>query len=252
MPGRAIPGSENRGLASPPAGSNHVTHDGLQVVLDRVVNQGSQARQVWDTSPDVLEVCIVGIHVTLEGNLCLASRQLDNQFCQAQDRNGLVTANVDNLPECVVGFHQCQHAADHVVDMGKAANLLPIVVNHQRLSGDGCFLMNGQELATAAQYGLNVTFIVVNNGMYGTIRMHQERRFPKRVSGTDLVNPDFAALARSYGLQGEMVDKTEDFAGAYQRARDFNGPALIELRVDQEAITPAATISGIREAALKN
>ncbi len=119
-------------------------------------------------------------------------------------------------------------------------------------SGDGCFLMNGQELATAAQYGLNVTFIVVNNGMYGTIRMHQERRFPKRVSGTDLVNPDFAALARSYGLQGEMVDKTEDFAGAYQRARDFNGPALIELRVDQEAITPAATISGIREAALKN
>jgi acetolactate synthase I/II/III large subunit len=91
---------------------------------------------------------------------------------------------------------------------------------------------------------------VVNNGMYGTIRMHQEREYPKRVSGTALVNPDFAALAQSYGLHGDIVDRTEDFPDAYRRARDFDGPALIELRVDPEAITPAATLSGIREAAL--
>ncbi len=118
-------------------------------------------------------------------------------------------------------------------------------------AGDGDFLMNGQEIATAAQYAVNVIFIVVNNGMYGTIRMHQERRFPGRVSGTELVNPDFAALARAYGLHGEVVETTDDFPGAFERARSVTGPALIELRVDQEAITPAATISGLREAALK-
>ena len=118
-------------------------------------------------------------------------------------------------------------------------------------AGDGDFLMNGQEIATAAQYAANVIFIVVNNGMYGTIRMHQERRFPARVSGTELVNPDFAALARAYGLHGEVVDKTEDFSGAFERARSVPGPALIELRVDQEAITPGATITGLRAAALK-
>ncbi len=79
-------------------------------------------------------------------------------------------------------------------------------------NGDGCFLMNGQELATAVQYGLAIVFVVVDNGMYGTIRMHQERTYPARVSGTDLVNPDFAALARAYGAHGETVARTDDFA----------------------------------------
>ena len=87
-------------------------------------------------------------------------------------------------------------------------------------NGDGCFLMNGQELATAVQYGLAVIFVVVDNGMYGTIRMHQERTYPARVSGTDLVNPDFAALARAYGAHGETVARTEEFApGLRARAR---------------------------------
>jgi acetolactate synthase-1/2/3 large subunit len=79
-------------------------------------------------------------------------------------------------------------------------------------NGDGCFLMNGQELATSVQYGIAVVFVVVDNGMYGTIRMHQERHYPARVSGTDLVNPDFAALARAYGAQAETVSRTEEFA----------------------------------------
>ena len=117
-------------------------------------------------------------------------------------------------------------------------------------SGDGCFLMCGQELATAVQYGINTVFIVVNNGTYGTIRMHQERHYPKRVIGTDLANPDFAALARAYGMHGEAVDKTADFAAAFERAQAADGPALIEIRVDAEAITPTATITGLREAAL--
>jgi acetolactate synthase-1/2/3 large subunit len=118
-------------------------------------------------------------------------------------------------------------------------------------SGDGCFLMCGQEIATANQYRLPVVFIVVNNGTYGTIRMHQERHYPARVVGTDLVNPDFAALARAYGLHGETVERTEDFAAAFERARATGGPALIELRVEQDQISPRATLSGLRAAATK-
>ena len=118
-------------------------------------------------------------------------------------------------------------------------------------SGDGCFLMHGQELATAAQYDVKVLFIVVNNGMYGTIRMHQERNYPGRVSGTQLKNPDFAALARAYGLHGEVVDDTADFASALSRALAAKTSALIELRVDPEAITPRTTLSAIRAEAKK-
>ncbi len=117
-------------------------------------------------------------------------------------------------------------------------------------AGDGCFMMNGQELATAVQYGANIVILVVNNGMYGTIRMHQEREYPARVIGTGLANPDFAALARAYGAHGETVARTEDFAAAFERATAAGTPALIELRIDPEAITPKATLSDIRAAAM--
>ncbi|MBX3570662.1 MAG: thiamine pyrophosphate-binding protein [Rhizobiaceae bacterium] len=114
-------------------------------------------------------------------------------------------------------------------------------------AGDGCFMMNGQEFATAAQYNLPIIVIVVNNGIYGTIRMHQEREYPGRVSGTGLVNPDFAALARAYGGHGETVEKTADFIPAFERARAANKPALIEIKLDPEAITPSRTLSDIRD-----
>jgi acetolactate synthase-1/2/3 large subunit len=129
----------------------------------------------------------------------------------------------------------------------KAAHPERVVVSW---NGDGCFLMNGQELATAAQYGLAIVFIVVDNGMYGTIRMHQEREYPARVYGTDLVNPDFAALARAYGALGETVARTAEFAPALERALTAGRPALIHLRVDPQAITMNATIDEIRAAAL--
>jgi len=118
-------------------------------------------------------------------------------------------------------------------------------------NGDGCFMMNGQELATAVQHGLAVVFVVVNNGMYGTIRMHQERHYPARTIGTDLVNPDFAALARAYGALGETVTRTEEFAPALERALAAGRPALIEIRLDPEAITPRQTLSQIRASGLK-
>lgn len=113
-------------------------------------------------------------------------------------------------------------------------------------AGDGCFLMNGQELATAVKYKVNLTVIVVNNGMYGTIRMHQERTYPGRVSATELTNPDFAMLARAYGCHGETVTRTEEFAEAWARARAVSGPALIELKVDPDLITPTQTIEDLR------
>ena len=118
--------------------------------------------------------------------------------------------------------------------------------------GDGDFLMNGQEIATAVQYGAAFVALVVNNGLYGTIRMHQEREYPGRVFGTDLRNPDFAAYARAFGGHGETVERTEDFAPAYERAAASGKPALIELKIDPEAITPATTLSAIREKALKS
>ena len=118
-------------------------------------------------------------------------------------------------------------------------------------SGDGCFTMNGQELATAVQYDLPVLFIVVNNGMYGTIRMHQEREYPARVYATALKNPDFAALAKAYGLHGEVVNKTAEFEPAFERALASNKPALLELRIDPEAITTRTSLTAVREQAIK-
>jgi acetolactate synthase-1/2/3 large subunit len=118
------------------------------------------------------------------------------------------------------------------------------------VAGDGCLQMTVTELSTAAQYGAAVVVIVANNGRYGTIRMHQEREYPGRVSGTDLFNPDFAALARAYGGHGETVEYDEDFAGAFERAVASGKPAVIELRLDPEMLTPVQTVSGLRAEAL--
>ncbi|MBS7701011.1 MULTISPECIES: thiamine pyrophosphate-binding protein [unclassified Chelatococcus] len=119
------------------------------------------------------------------------------------------------------------------------------------VNGDGCFLMNGQEMATAVQYGAPIIYLVVNNGMYGTIRMHQEREYPTRVSGTELHNPDFAMLARSYGLAGHRVERTEDFAQALEAVLASPSGGLIELIVPQEALSVRSSLSQLRSAALK-
>jgi acetolactate synthase-1/2/3 large subunit len=126
---------------------------------------------------------------------------------------------------------------------GKLVHPERMVVN---FAGDGCFLMTGQELATAAQYGLNIITIIANNGMYGTIRMHQEREFPSRVVGTTLMNPDFAAYARSFGAHGETVTSNEQFKGAFERAAASGKPAIIELKIDPEALSPRQTLTQIR------
>jgi acetolactate synthase-1/2/3 large subunit len=118
-------------------------------------------------------------------------------------------------------------------------------------AGDGDFQMNCQELATALQYGAQPIVLLLNNGIYGTIRAHQERQYPARVSGTGMVNPDFVALARAYGMHAERVERTTDFPAAFARARASRTGAVLDLDISPEALTPRQTLSQMRAAALK-
>ncbi len=144
-------------------------------------------------------------------------------------------------------------AMGYGVPAGVAAKIVDPTRTVVTFAGDGEYMMNGQELATAVQYKAGVVIIVFNNNMFGTIRMHQERDYPGRVSGTTLHNPDFAALAVAYGAHGEVVNTTEEFGPALERAlahtREQSLPALIELRYDGNLITPNATLETIRKTA---
>lgn len=140
-------------------------------------------------------------------------------------------------------------AMGYGVPAGIAANLVTGRVA-LTMAGDGDFLMNGQELATAVQHGARSIIVLLNNGMYGTIRMHQEREHPGRVSGTALHNPDFCALARAYGYAAERVDATAQFEPALQRALAADRGTLIEIALDPEVITTRSTLEAIRQSAL--
>ncbi|WP_439616358.1 thiamine pyrophosphate-binding protein [Shinella sp.] len=168
----------------------------------------------------------------------------------------IFTNGAGNYATWVHRFHRFRRFATQAAPTsGSMGYGLPAAVAAKRLfperevicfAGDGCFLMHGQEFATAVRYNLPIITVVVNNGIYGTIRMHQERDYPGRVSATDLTNPDFAALAVAYGGHGETVEKTEEFAAAFLRARASGKPAIIEVKLDPEAITPTRTLSDIR------
>ena len=119
-------------------------------------------------------------------------------------------------------------------------------------AGDGDFQMTSQELATARQAGACPIILILNNGIYGTIRAHQERHYPARVSGTDMVSPDFAALAQAYGFHAERVERTEDFADAFERALASPTGAVLDLVISAEALTPRMTLSAIRAAGEAN
>ncbi|WP_426104040.1 thiamine pyrophosphate-binding protein [Massilia sp. TSP1-1-2] len=144
-------------------------------------------------------------------------------------------------------------AMGYGVPAGVAAKIIDPERTVITFAGDGEYMMNGQELATAVQYKAGVLIIVFNNSMFGTIRMHQERDYPGRVSGTTLHNPDFAALAQAYGAHGEVVNTTAEFGPALARAlahtREQSLPAIIELRYDGNLITPNATLETIRKTA---
>jgi acetolactate synthase-1/2/3 large subunit len=149
------------------------------------------------------------------------------------------------------------HIASTSASMGYG---VPAAVAMQRLhpdrtivsiNGDGDFLMNGQEFATAVQYDLPIVVLVFDNGIYGTIRMHQERAYPGRVSATTLRNPDFAAYARAFGGFGATVEKTQDFAAAFEAAVASGLPSIVHVKFDPDGITPTMTLSGIRAAAAR-
>src|SRR3569832_251982 len=118
------------------------------------------------------------------------------------------------------------------------------------IAGDGDFLMNGQEIATAVQHGGKSIVVLLNNGMYGTIRMHQEREYQEHVHGTQLASPDFTALAKAYGYEGVRVTKTEQFEPAFAAAPEREQGTLIEVMLDPDVITTRGTLSAIRRGAM--
>jgi acetolactate synthase-1/2/3 large subunit len=157
-------------------------------------------------------------------------------------------------------FYRFRRFASHIAPTSASMGYgIPSAVAMKRLypdrtvlsvNGDGDFLMNGQEFATAVQYGLPIIAIICDNGIYGTIRMHQEREYPGRVSATTLQNPDFSIYARAFGGFGVTVARTEDFPSAFQAAQAAGRPAIIHLKIDPEAATPSMTLSSIRAKAL--
>ena len=142
-------------------------------------------------------------------------------------------------------------AMGYAVPAGVAASLLYPDKTVVTLVGDGGFMMTGQELATALQFGAKPIILLYNNGMYGTIRMHQERHYPGRTSATDLINPNFAALAASYGAYSAAISRTADFAPAFAAALTSGKAAVLELQMDPEQITTGTTLSAIRQAAMQ-
>jgi acetolactate synthase-1/2/3 large subunit len=189
------------------------------------------------------------------------SIQLGKAVRQLSDRLGedaIITSGAGNFSQFVhryftyTGFGTSLAPASGTMGYGLPAAIAAKIAEPQRtviaFAGDGCFMMTAQELATAVQYGVNMIVIVADNGMYGTIRMHQERAFPGRVSGTSLINPDFAALARSFGANAQTITTNDAFDLALEEALTSPGIHVLTLKLDPEAITPQKTLAQIATA----
>ena len=176
--------------------------------------------------------------------------------------DAIMTNGAGNYATWLHRFHRfTRYATQLAPTSGSMGYGLPAAVGAKRVfpertvvcfAGDGCFLMHGQEFATAVQYRLPIIVLVIDNGMYGTIRMHQEKHYPGRVSATALQNPDFAAYAQAFGGHGERVEATEQFAPALERALASGKPAILHCFIDPEVISPSTTLEKLRAAALKN
>jgi acetolactate synthase-1/2/3 large subunit len=209
----------------------------------------------WQTQPPIFQ----------DGQAPLDLWQLVQDLQAAIPHDSIITNGAGNYATWAHRFYSygpmrsqlapTSGAMGYSVPAGVAAKIIDPARTVVTFAGDGEFMMNGQELATAVQYQAGVVIIVFNNSMFGTIRMHQERDYPGRVSGTTLHNPDFGALAQAYGAHGEVVTATAEFAPALARALEHTHakslPALIELRYDGNLITPGATLETIRANAEK-
>ncbi|MQA37411.1 thiamine pyrophosphate-binding protein [Rugamonas aquatica] len=205
----------------------------------------------WQQQPPIFQ----------DGKAPLDLWQVVQQIDRITPHDTIITNGAGNYATWAHRFHRyggmrtqlapTSGAMGYSVPAGVAAKIVDPARTVITFAGDGEYMMNGQELATAVQYRAGVVIIVFNNGMFGTIRMHQELHYPGRVSGTQLHNPDFAALAVAYGGHGEVVEATADFAPALERALAYANskqlPAVIELRYDGNLITPGATLETIRK-----
>jgi acetolactate synthase-1/2/3 large subunit len=170
--------------------------------------------------------------------------------------DAIMTNGAGNYATWLHRFHRFTYYGTQLAPTsGSMGYGLPAAVSAKRIqpektvvcfAGDGCFLMHGQEFATAVQYGLSIIVVLIDNGMYGTIRMHQERTFPARVSATELQNPNFADYARAFGGHGETVRTQQEFGPAFERARASGKPAILHCLIDSDAISPTTTLTKIR------
>lgn len=180
---------------------------------------------------------------------------------KALPADAIMTNGAGNYATWLHRFHRfTRYGTQLAPTSGSMGYGLPAAVGAKRIwpdktvvcfAGDGCFLMHGQEFATAVQYGLPIIVVLVDNGMYGTIRMHQEKHYPGRICATELKNPDFADYARAFGGHGERIETTEQFGPAFERALASGKPAILHCLIDPQAIAPSATLDKIRDAALR-
>jgi len=215
------------------------------------VEEAKAELAAWQAQPPIF----------VDGSAPLDLWQVVQELMRQAPRDTIITNGAGNYATWAHRFYRyggkrtqlapTNGAMGYAVPAGVAAKIIDPQRTVVTFAGDGEFMMTGQELATAVQYGAGVIILVFNNNMFGTIRMHQERDYPGRVSGTTLHNPDFAALARAYGGHGEVVETTAEFGPALQRALEHangkNLPAVIELRYDGNLITPNATLETIRK-----
>ena len=191
----------------------------------------------------------------------LKMEQVVSYLSEVLDEDAIITNGAGNFTAWVHRYYRYRSYRTQLAPTaGSMGYGLPAAIaakvrhpDHQVIcfAGDGCFMMTSQELATAVHYGLPIVIIIVNNQMYGTIRMHQEKHFPERVIATTLSNPDFAAFARSFGAEGIQISETREFRPALQKALAAQKPTVIELLVSPEALTPTQTLSEIRSQSLE-
>jgi acetolactate synthase I/II/III large subunit len=230
-----------------------------EIFVDALRGLNVQAKPAWAKHTADLHAACVAAWQPIPTPGAVQLEQVMRQTSALLPEDAIVTNGAGNYAAFLHRYFEYKHYRSGLAptsgSMGyglpaaiaaKLASPKQTVVN---FAGDGCFMMTCQELATAMLYDLPIVTVVVNNGMYGTIRMHQEREYPNRISGTQLHNPDFAAFARSFGAHGETVSKTEEFAPALKRALASGKAAIIEVKTDPEAISIRQTITQLRAAA---
>ncbi|HEY5347230.1 MAG TPA: thiamine pyrophosphate-dependent enzyme, partial [Rhizomicrobium sp.] len=250
----AYPGAEEIGLVYAPHLAIHASPRRFAAALDALTPQNAGwADQVRGAHEDYLEWS--GAPTPQPGDVNLGAIMV--WLRENLPRETILCNGAGNYAAWIHRFFRFRDFASHIAPTSASMGYgVPAAVAMQRLypgrrivsiNGDGDFLMNGQEFATAIQYDLPIIVLVFDNGSYGTIRMHQEREYPGRVSGTDLRNPDFAAYARAFGGFGATVEKTADFEATFRAAKASGQPAIIHVKFDAEGITPVTTLSKLRE-----